>query len=46
MVWDKALEKSVVGSKKRKVETEVGEHLVSAKSKTPKVIRREGSPNV
>ncbi|KAL0648163.1 hypothetical protein Bca4012_046454 [Brassica carinata] len=45
VMWDKAADKSVVGSKKRKVETEVGELLVSAKSKTPKVIPREGSPN-
>ncbi|KAG2271392.1 hypothetical protein Bca52824_065947 [Brassica carinata] len=45
VMWDKAADKSVVGSKKRKAETEVGELLVSAKSKTPKVIPREGSPN-
>ncbi|KAG2305316.1 hypothetical protein Bca52824_033967 [Brassica carinata] len=45
-LWDKAAGKRVEGSKKRKVETEVGELLVSAKSKTPKVIPDEGSPNV
>lgn len=45
VMWDKSADKSVVGSKKRKVETEVGELLVSAKSKTLKVIPREGSPN-
>ncbi|XP_022561462.1 uncharacterized protein LOC117134139 [Brassica rapa] len=45
-LWDKAAGKRVEGSKKRKVETEVGELLVSAKSKTPKVIPREGSPNL
>ena len=45
VMWDKSAYKSVVGSKKRKVQTEVGELLVSAKSKTPKVIPREGSSN-
>lgn len=44
-LWDRAAGKSVVGSKKRKVETEVGDLLVSEKSKTLKVIPREGSPS-
>lgn len=38
--------KRVEGSKKRKVEAEVGELLASAKSKTPKVIPRGGSPDL
>ncbi|KAG2280787.1 hypothetical protein Bca52824_052007 [Brassica carinata] len=44
VLWDKAADKRVEGSKKRKVETEVGDLLVSEKSKTLKVIPREGSP--
>lgn len=46
IIWDNAVGKRVEGSKKRKVETEVGDLLVSARSKTPKVIPREGSPNL
>ncbi|KAG2270549.1 hypothetical protein Bca52824_065104 [Brassica carinata] len=46
VLWDKSADKRVEGCKKRKVESEVGELLVSAKSKTPKVIPREGSPTL
>ena len=46
IIWDKAAGRRVEGSKKRKVETEVGDLLVSTKAKTPKVIPREGSPNL
>ncbi|WZZ10321.1 hypothetical protein YC2023_096242 [Brassica napus] len=46
VLWDKAADKRVEGSKKRKVETEVGDLLVSEKSKTLKVIPREGSPSL
>ncbi|KAL0813984.1 hypothetical protein Bca101_070427 [Brassica carinata] len=46
VLWDKAADKRVEGSKKRKVETEVGDLLVSEKSKTLKVIPRKGSPNI
>ena len=46
VLWDKAAGKRVEGSKKRKIETKVGELLVLAKSKTPKVIPREGSPSL
>ncbi|KAL0843728.1 hypothetical protein Bca101_016974 [Brassica carinata] len=45
VLWDKAAGKTVAVSKKRKVETEVGDLLVLEKSKTLKVIPREGSPN-
>lgn len=45
VLWDKAAGKRVKGSKKRKVDTEIGDLLVSPKSKTPKVIPRDGLSN-
>lgn len=41
---DKEADKGEMRSKKRKVETEVGDLLVSTRSKTLKVVPREGSP--